>query len=278
MNVFVITACYKFKGKLEKYVESFMASYEKYKSRAPKFNFLFINDDPDPYSLKDLMDTISPLRREHSVFVLNNMDNLGVTRSRNKAVIRLYEDKFYKNKTWVDLNPYTDYLMYFDCDDIWDIDSVNTLSNIPKYDLVFYPCEIEEFEQDKSIKGLMTLGKFCTFIPHLECTYLWRLHLVFDYILEHGNFWYESEDNCKLFTEDMIFLTIPDISCLVMSDSICHCSRNTGSYCNDWRSTIHKNILSFRRMAELHRKNMRYYEYPEELIKYVEYLESYQIL
>jgi hypothetical protein len=277
MNVFVITACYNFTGKLDKYVESFLDSYNAYKGEKPNFHFIFVCDQPGAES--DLLSTITKLDGDgiSSVAIINNK-NLGVTRSRNLAVTRLYEDQFYKNFYWAGINPDTDYLLYFDADDVWDIKSVELLSNQPDWDLIFYPCDIEETKQDNSIRGYMTLGEFCTYVPHLECTYVWKLRIVFDYMLTHGHFWYESSTDCKLFPEDMIFLTMPEVKCLIVNDTICHCSRTTGNYCNDWRLTIHKNILSFRRLAQLHRENMKNYKYPEELVKYVEWLESYFIL
>lgn len=271
MTVYVITACYNFIDKLNKYVGSFNASLNKWKCNITdiNFQFMFICDEPGMESR--LESYVSKLKSDRvKVSIMNNSQNIGATRSRNIGVRELFNNVEISSK----MNFKDDFITYFDSDDIWDIDSVKVLSNLRNYknDFIFLPVDVSTIPINSKCIGDMELGKFCTYVPLQECNYCWRLPYAHQFISQFGFLWYEDDSDSKYFPEDMMFYLNPEHHCYVTGDVICHRNYDTGNIAHDWKGTILKNKSAFRTLAEFHKKNMKKYDYPTELVDYVNYL------
>lgn len=270
MNVFVITACYNFSGKLEKYIESFNEAFNHSDATKISFRFMFVNDQPG--TSKQMNEIVKSLVKSPRVkySIHNNTKNVGVTLSRNWAARAIY--RVFGNQISPD-----DIIIYFDCDDIWDIESVNILDSLRdcKSEFIFLPVDVSTIPINKEIAGEMELGKFCTYVPLQECIYCWRVSYAYRFLKHFGFLWYEDKNECKYYPEDMMFHLNPKHKCLVLPDAvICHRNYETGNIAHCWDDTIRKNIPAFRTLVEMHRINMHRYEYSAELIKYVNYLSS----
>lgn len=264
MRIYVITACYNYLGKLDKYVDSFNRSFSKHKDDLEdSFYFIFVNDQPETEDkISDILEKLVKDDRINYEVICNKV-NIGATRSRNKAARRAiqFEDE--------------GRVIYFDSDDIWTEDAVKILSDdlYNDIDLVFHPVNVSSIPINNECREEMTLSKFCTFIPLQECIYSWKLSWAREFISKHGFLWYEDDSDSKYFPEDMMFYLIPNQEVWVTDKIICDRNYETGNIAHDWEFTILKNKSAFRTLVKMHRMNMKTIEYPAKLIEYVKYLE-----
>ena len=275
MNIFVITACYKFREKIDKYVESFNNAFNNsdIRDKDINFRFLFVNDDPgtDLSLKKSVSKLVSSKKVKYSIH--SNKENMGVTYSRNWAAIRIFE-LFSPSLTKKDR------IIYFDCDDIWDKDAINILYSLRdnKSDFVFLPVEVtgqKSIPINPDCVGEMELGKFCTYLPMQECIYCWSVEYAYKFIKVYGFLWYQDNSNCKYYPEDMMFHLNPKHKCEIIPGSIiCHRSYDEGNIALDWYHTILNNKPAFRKLVEMHRVNMHRYEYPPKTIEYINWVSS----
>jgi glycosyltransferase involved in cell wall biosynthesis len=275
MNVFVITACYNYEGKLEKYVESFLKSYVLTKELQPEYlnnlniRFIFVNDQPGTSKL--IREITKPLTRFKglNVSIHDNVENIGATRSRNYAARAIFMRGLVQSGD--------DLIMYFDSDDIWDRDAVKIISslrNCPN-DFIFLPVDVSTIPINKELKGEIELGKFATYIPLQESIYVWKASYALDFLRKFGFLWYEDNSDSKYFPEDLMFYLNPKHKCFINPDLvICHRDYSTGNIAHDWEATIKKNKSAFKMLVRAHRINMHRYDYPAELIKYVNWVDG----
>lgn len=269
MTVSVITACYNFENHLKNYLDSLINSVIHTKGSRCDFNIIFIDDDPEgKISIQEILyDYINELDTHViDTHVIVNESNLGVTRSRNIGA------KYIKDNLIDD----TDWVIYFDVDDIWDIDAVKYLTSLgdSNDDLVFLPCDVDTIPINDSILGkVMELGEFCTHIPLQESIYAWRSDYFKFHLDTYGYLWYQDSSNSKYFPEDMVFYLNRLKKVFISDKVICHRTYINGNIAKDWKSTILRNKSAFKKLAEFHRINSQFYRYSPELVKYVEYLE-----
>jgi hypothetical protein len=273
MNIYVITACYKCIDLIDNYINSFVKSFKSFNGSDLNFNFVFVNDDEE-VPVSKLRSKVKKIKvsGDISFHVLDNPKNIGVTRSRNKAADFIY--RWYL-RSMDELELKNSFMMYFDADDVWSPDSVRLLSSLDfsNIDTIFLPVETKGREINKEVTGLMTNGKFCSFIPAQECIYCWRSDKIVKSIEFKGYVWYQDKSDCKYFPEDIMLLENPKDTVLVLpSHSICYRDYDEGSITKNWKEVIHANISAFNHLGRLHNINMLTYHYPKELRDYVHYL------
>jgi len=272
MTVFVITACYNYEGKLDKYIDSFLKSFMD----APEeslhdlnFRFVFVNDQPGTSKL--IRQITKPLTqyRQLKVSIHDNVENLGATRSRNYAARAIFMRGLVQSKE--------DLIMYFDSDDIWDIKAVEIISSLRHCpnDFIFLPVDVSTIPINREISGEIELGKFATYVPLQESIYVWRVNYALAHLRKFGFLWYEDQSDCKYFPEDLMFHLNPFHKCFVNPDLvICHRDYSTGNIAHDWETTILNNKAAFKKLVAAHRVNMHRFPYSTELIKYVNYVDG----
>lgn len=275
MNVFVITACYNYEGKLDKYVESFIRSYVLTQETEPEylnnlnFRFVFVNDQPGTSKL--IRQITKPLTRFKglNVSIHDNLENLGATRSRNYAARAIFMRGLVQSKD--------DLIMYFDSDDIWDRDAVKIISSLRdcQNDFIFLPVDVSTIPINRELNGEIELGKFATYVPLQEAIYVWRVGYALSKLRKYGFLWYEDGSDSRYFPEDLMFHLSPFDKCYINPDLvICHRDYSTGNIAHDWEKTILANKTAFKKLVAAHRVNMHRFPYSTELIKYVNWVDG----
>lgn len=269
MTVSVITACYNFEDRVENYLDSLFESIDNCKFHRPDFNLVFIIDEPNKGArFEEIIEEYKSelATAEISVHVIQNESNIGVTRSRNRGA-RYIKEKLLDDSDWV---------IYFDIDDTWDIESVTKLKMLEKceHDFVFFPCDVDTIPINKEIlNSSVELGKFCTYVPLQEAIYAWRNDYFKSQMSSLDYLWYEDESPSKYFPEDMVFYLTRTKTAWITDKVLCHRTYDNGNIAKDWKSTIIKNKSAFRKLSEFHKTNAKYFQYSPKLWEYIEYID-----
>lgn len=270
MKVFVITACYNYSKTLDAYIESLNNAIDL-GSEGLDLHVIFINDDVViPRNI--LTNSLKRLKCEYTI--LENISNMGCTRSRNKGVRYILSNLDYTEEDW---------LIYFDIDDRWDAISLSHLRHLDylpcKSEVVVYPVDVASIPINREIIGTMPSWRFTSYVPMQEGIYAWNMTLVEEWVGKYGNLWYQDDSDSKYFPEDIMFLREPNMNINILGEVICHRDYSTGNIAGDWGRTIYSNKSAFKKWLELKEMNIKrldpttsIYKKNKEYMDYVRYV------
>lgn len=264
MTVYVITACYNCINTLDDYFKSLSKSVNALNEDF-KLHIVFVIDDPT--NAPQIADIINSYKFDYvTKSILFNEDNLGCTRSRNRAANFI-----------LGLITEGDYVTYFDSDDTWSdtalSDLYQCLTENKIYDLIYLPIPPV---QDDLVEKVMPLGEFCNRIPLQESTYVWSYEYFYHLIDKYGTLYYQDNSESKYFPEDMRMIQEFKFHVKITKYSICHRIYDNGNIAKNWRSTIIKNKLAFRKLWEFRTQLNKFYpllnDEIKEYYKWIDYL------